>query len=429
LKKKLLEIIKSQLVKAYGIYGLTSLLNAAIPFLFLPILTKYLSTSDYGYTAMFTVLCSFVSPILGASTDAAISRQYFNKDTIDLKVYIGNCFIILFASLFPVILFFYFFSGLISNLSEFPINFLWPVIIFSFFSYIVNVTAVLWRVQSKAFEYGVFQIGQTIVNILLSLFLVVVINTGWQGRILAQVITFVLFGFIGFYIIFKNNLISFKFNIHFIKNALRFGIPLIPHAYGAVILTMTDRVMITKMIGISDTGLYAIGYAFGGIIGFIENSFNLAYIPWLYERLKRNDDKVKTKIVKFTYLYFVIIILLALLLSLASPLILKIMVDKKFEGAGIYVLWISLSFAFSGMYKMVVNYIFYIEKTAILAWITFGSSIINLGSTYFFIIKFGAVGAAMSAALVSFCFFIFTWIYSNKVYSMPWNLLKVTKVI
>jgi O-antigen/teichoic acid export membrane protein len=422
LKEKILEVIKSPLTKSFSVYGGTTLLNAAIPFLIIPILTRYMSTSDYGYAAMFTVLCSFITPVVGVSTVGAISRQYFNKKTIDLSSYIGNCFIILVLSILPVIIFFICFPNFISNLSGFPKNSLWLVLVVSFFTFIVNVTGIIWQVQSKALEYGNFQIGQTILNVLLSLCFVVFLKLGWEGRVIAQVVTVVIFGFFGFFVLYRQDLINFSYNKEYVRNALRFGIPLIPHTIGGVLMTMSDRFFITKMIGISDTGLYAVGYTFGGVIGFVENSFNLAFIPWLFERLNKNDDNTKRKIVKFTYLYFVFIISLALLLSALAPFILNIIVDEKFSGSSVFVLWIALSFAFSGMYKMVVNYIFYVEKTYILAWITFGSSMINLICTYYFIKQFGAVGAAMSASLVSFCFFVFTWLYSSKVYKMPWRL-------
>jgi len=76
------------------------------------------------------------------------------------------------------------------------------------------------------------------------------------------------------------------------------------------------------------------------------------------------------------------------------------------------------------MYKMVVNYIFYVEKTKILAWITFAGALTNLALNYVLIKQFGAVGAAMASCFVSIFFFFFTWIFSNKVYKMPWLLYK-----
>jgi O-antigen/teichoic acid export membrane protein len=150
----------------------------------------------------------------------------------------------------------------------------------------------------------------------------------------------------------------------------------------------------------------------------------MAYSPWLYDKLNKNDEDFKRKIVKFTYLYFAAILLMALFMAFVAPYFLSFFVGPKFLGAQVFVFWIALSFAFGGMYKMVVNYIFYVEQTKILAWITFSSALINIALNYVLIKQFGAVGAAMATCFVSIFFFFLTWIFSNKVYKMPWLLQK-----
>lgn len=95
---------------------------------------------------------------------------------------------------------------------------------------------------------------------------------------------------------------------------------------------------------------------------------------------------------------------------------------RNFKGAGIYVLWIALGYAFNGMYKMVVNYIFYVKKTYILAWITFITATINVILSYYLIKLNGALGSAQGTMLAFFFSYIFTWILSSRVYKMPWNL-------
>ena len=133
MRQRIIQISKSSILKSFSIYGGTTLINAAIPFLIVPILTRYMSTADYGYAAMFIVLCSFISPIIGFSTSGAISRQYYSMQKIKLDIYIGNCFILGLISLLPVSLFFLFFSTQISKFAMFPENLLCLAIIFSFF--------------------------------------------------------------------------------------------------------------------------------------------------------------------------------------------------------------------------------------------------------------------------------------------------------
>ncbi len=414
---------RSSLIQSAGVYTLTNVINSAIPFLLMPVLTRYLSPRDYGIVAMFGVLVSFVSPFTGLSIHGAVARQYYERDRVDMPSYITNCLFILLASITLVSAVFFLFSGHISRLSDFPESWLWAVIVVSGSSFLISIVLVLWQVQVKPYQYGRYQIVQTVLNLGLSIWFVVGLGMAWEGRIQGQTITALLFAFLGLIVLKKDGWLKLNVNKEYIKNALHFGVPLIPHAIGGVMMTMTDRFFVTKMVGLSATGLYSVGYSFGMIIGLIENSFSQAYVPWLYERLKKNDDLVKRKIVQVTYIYFVTILLLALSLSLIAPWFLSFFVGKKFVGAHVFVFWIAMGYAFNGMYKMVVNYIFFVEKTYILAWITFFCASLNVLFNYIFIKMNGAVGAAQAGCVTFFLSFIITWMLSSRVYKMPWLLI------
>ncbi len=57
-------IISSTLLKNTAIYTLTTIINSAIPFLLIPILTRYLNPSDYGIISVYTVIVAIVSPFI-----------------------------------------------------------------------------------------------------------------------------------------------------------------------------------------------------------------------------------------------------------------------------------------------------------------------------------------------------------------------------
>lgn len=415
-------IFQSSLFKNAGIYTFSSLLNSALPFLMMPILTRYMTPSDFGIVAMFSVLVSFVVPITGLSMHGAIQRQYYERDTIDLSIYVFNCLLILAASGFLISIPFYLFAGSISNLSSMPKRWLWTIIVFSIAHFITLINLNLWQAQLKAHKFAVYQFTKTIINVVITLSLVVWLGLAWQGRIAAQIYTTIGFGFISFYFLYKDGWLKLRFNKLYIFNALKFGIPLIPHALGSVMMTMTDRIFITNMVNISATGLYSVACQIGMVLSLIENSFNQAYVPWLFNNLKKNDENTKKKIVRATYSYFVVIIILAIGLSAIAPLFIRIFIGKQFANATVYVFWISIGFAFNGMYLMVVNYIFYVEKTYILAFITLFCAILNIVFNYILIKLNGSLGAAQATALTFFLSFVMTWFLSSKVYQMPWSI-------
>jgi O-antigen/teichoic acid export membrane protein len=418
---KLLKLLqKSILLKSSAVYTLTNIINAAIPFLMMPILTRELSPVDYGIVSMFQVLIGIVAPFTGLSINGAINRKYYDRDKIDFPKYVANSFLLLLSSTLIVAIIFVLFSDGIASVSSFPKGWLWAVLLVSFCNFITTIALLHWQVQVKPLFFGIYQISNTLLNISLSLWFVVGLDFNWQGRIQGQVITAVVFAVIGFIILNKDGWIKWGINREYMKNGLQFGIPLIPHTLGAFVITLSDRFFLTNMAGVAEVGLYTVGYQFGNIIGLIQDSFNKAWVPWLFAQLKKGNENNKKRIVKITYIYFGAIILLALLLSLMAPWFLNFFVGEEFKEAGKYVFWIAIGYAFNGMYKLVGNYIFYAEKTKYLAWITFLTAILNIIFTYLLIKLNGPVGAAQATALAFFISFVLTWILSSKVYKMPW---------
>lgn len=419
-------ILQSSLIRSSSIYTLANILNSAIPFFLLPIMTVYLTPADYGIVSMFGTLLGFFAPFMSLNVYGAISRKYYDREDKFSRYISTALYIVLFSSLLVWIII-YLFRDFISRISSFPENALVFVVIAGFGNSITQITLTLWRVRERPIVFGIFQISQTLLNMIASIVLVVGFSMGWFGRVSGQVLANVVFGLIGFIIVVKNEKINFQWSKVDSKDMLQFGIPLIPHALGSFLMTMTDRVFITNMFGVSATGIYTVGYQIGKIIGLLQDSFNNAWIPFLFKKLKENNRRVEEKIVNFTYLYFIVIILMTVLLSLIAPFIVKIFIGESFHGSIQYVLWIALGYAFNGMYKMVSGVIFYEKKTHLLSTVTFITALLNIILNYVFIKANGAVGAAQATSVAYFISFILTWILSHKVHPMPWNIFKSRK--
>lgn len=417
------KILQSSLFKASGIYTLANIINSAIPFFLLPVLTVYLTPTDYGIVSMFGVLLGFFAPFLGLNMHGAVNRKYFDENK-NFSLYLSTSFYILIASTSLILLIIILFSNFISQLTSFPEKWLFLIVLGGFGNSIIQITLTLWQVRGRAVNYGLFQILQTVLNLVLTLIFVISLDLGWIGRVNAQVFAISVFSIIGLIIVIRRENLTLGWDKEYTRDILKFGVPLIPHALGAFLITMTDRIFVTNMVGISETGVYTVGYQIGLVISILQDSFNKAWMPYLYAKLNLKSIVVNKKIVAFTYGYFVVILLITLLLGAISPFIVDIFIGKSFEGATQYIIWIALGFAFNGMYKMVSGVIYYEKKTHFLSTVTFLTALLNLVFNYFLIKLNGAVGAAQATALAFFVSFILTWILANKVHPMPWNLLK-----
>ncbi|MBI4863767.1 MAG: hypothetical protein HY815_26425 [Candidatus Riflebacteria bacterium] len=80
--------------RATAVYCVSRVINGAIPFLLLPIMTRYLTPFDYGVLSMFGVLVAVALPLVTLSLHGAVGVRYFDGDRAGLPNYVGNCFLV-----------------------------------------------------------------------------------------------------------------------------------------------------------------------------------------------------------------------------------------------------------------------------------------------------------------------------------------------
>lgn len=410
-----------KLFQTAGVYTLTGMVSSAIPFLLLPVFTQYLTPEDYGIVATFQILISFILPFVGLSIRGAISVKYYEKNSQDIAVFISNAIGVVFGLGCVAILLSYFFSDYLGNAVSFPnSNWLWSLAIIAVFQTISQVALALWQMQMKPIPYGIFQILQTISNISLSLLLVVSLSWGWKGRILAQIVVECAFGLVASIVLIKNGWIKIQAHKEYVLSILKFGIPLIPHALAGWAIMGIDRLFINKMVSVADSGKYAVGYQIAMILTLLEMAFNNAWVPWFYHNLGLESDKIKMKIVRITYLYEILIFLLAFLLALIGPWFITHFLGKEFHGSVHYIMWLAMGKAMYSMYFMSCNYLFYKKKTTWVASATTISAVVHIIAIYFLIKINGTIGAAQAGFISTTVLAIITWYFANKIYPMPW---------
>jgi len=412
--------------KTAGIYTSANLLNSAVPFFLLPILTRYLSPADYGVVAMINVLIAFASPFTGLTGHGALARRYFDGDRDNIPRFVTTILVILVVSTVTLSLIVWIGTGPIARIAEVPRSWLWSVPLISALRSFTAVVLVMWQVRTMAVRYGVYQILLTTLNLGMSILLIVGLGMDWQGRIVGEILALTVFTVAGMIILFRGGWLSQGYDRGDARYALSFGVPLIPHTLGVIVITLSDRLFITRMVGIADTGVYSVGYQVGMIIALLQNSFARAWGPWLYNRLNGATAAVKREIVWATYAYFAAIFAAAVGLSIAAPWFLRFFLGASFAGSAKYVVWVALGYAFSGMGKMVATYIFYTKRTGVVSMVTFLTALLNLGLNYVFISRNGAIGAAQATTLSFLFTFVVSWIVSARLYPMPWNPFRRT---
>lgn len=413
------------------VYLVSNILNASIPFLLLPFLTRILTPIEYGAIAMFSVMVSIFSAFTGLSVNSAIGVRYFQLDKQDLAHYISACIGILIISTTFVLIIVILLNTWLVRLSGISIDWLIVAVIISGFQFLINIRLSIWQTSKRPWHYGCFQISRSLLDALLSLLLILTFSFAWQGRLIGQSVVVVLLGTVSLGWLYKDKHIrlSGTWKRHTL-DALSFGIPVIPHVLGGLLMVTVDRIIITNLLGKESVGIYMVALQISQALGILTESFNKAYVPWLFNHLSNSTTEKNYRIVKGSYLYFLSIISIAIILGLVAPYVIRNIAGQEFWPASYLVIYLSLGFAFGGCYYVVVNYIFFQGKTQYLFIVTLLSGLLNIPMTYFLVKQFGIIGAAISFLIVKILSFLGSWILSHKLHPMPWFQIKfLTKTL
>jgi len=389
----------------------------------LPVLTRYLTSEEYGELAMFTVWTSFITVFCGLNANSSANRKYYDlkEDKNKLAKFIGNCVLILVACSFLVFLISNFFVELLSNVLGIRESLILVGVIIAFCNVLIQIRLGQWQVRQHPIQFGIFLISLSLSNLLISLYLVVSLNMQIDGRALGILSSTVIFLFVAIILLRNDKLLVFRPDIKYIKEAVGFGAPLIPHIIGAFLLLSIDRAFISYKLGLESAGVYMVAVQFSLATSVILDSINKAFSPWLFNILNEEADHEKKKVVSVTYLLYFLIFLGVLLTFFISEYLVILIVGSAFIDASKIVPFLVLGQGIRGMYLLVTNYMFYAKKTKIISYITISSGLLNVIALSFFIDIFGIIGAAYSFIASMVVQWLATWYFANKYVNMPWS--------
>lgn len=413
-----------------AVYLFSNILNAAIPFTLLPVLTRYLTPEEYGEVAMFQTLLGALMAFIGLSMHAAAGRKFYDGHLgeEDLKEFVGSCLQILTITTAVTAAVLLTFQGQFSKWLGLDQQWILLAALVTAGNVIVQIRLGQWQVRKKAKSYGVLLVSKSLLNVGLSIALVVAFLQGSDGRILGQGVAVALFAVVALWLLKRDNLLTFTvWRPGYIKEALKFGVPLIPHVGSMFLLTTVDRFVINSELGLAQAGIYMVAVQFGMTLSLVFDAVNKAYVPWLYERLERNDEAEKYQIVRYTYAWYVFILLGAGLAFLIGPPVVLFVAGEQYEESASLIGWLVLGQVFGGMYHMLTSYIFYSKKTGLLSFVTLISGILNLALLSVLVPILGLVGAAYSFCVGMAVRFVLTWYVAQKRYPMPWFIFRSVK--
>lgn len=395
------------------------LLSRGLPFLLVPVITSYLSPSEYGYLAYIGTLIALATIFSGFQPHLFLIVKWGVLDSEQRSDYLTLAlFLTVFVGLIVGGIFELGLKPLISIDISLTTVLAMSLIAISRSMYLVFDATLQSERQLK--KLSLFMVVQTIIHYGLAVYFLDAIFQDWRGKFYAELVTaFASFIVVTFWI-HKTLRFSFRLKLSQARNLLAYTFPLTFHVLGIVVMGSIDRIMIAEMMGLEASGIYAVAYLFGAIIGMVHDALLKVWSPIFYNKIKTQSYSEKLNIVLASYGYIIGSILFLMLFVMIMPFIFVFMLPMPYHAGGIVIPIIALGCTVEAIRKLFVAYLFSKDKVKLIAAISIIAALINVTLNYLLIPRAGLFGAAWATVLTYLAISVYTVLVSSKTSPMPW---------
>jgi O-antigen/teichoic acid export membrane protein len=394
-------------------------MNKGLPFLLLPLLTRYISVEDFGYLGVAIVFASVLSLIFGFNPTLFIIANFYKIEKNIFGKYVFN--IIILTTICSV-----FFGAILLLFSDSLLQYgitkglVFVIIFMAFTRVLISIGLAILQMEKRAWDYLKVSLAFGVPLFALIFISIVNYNLGWMSVFISELIVGVIITGIIINFLYKNNYLIFGINKEYFKEILTFSIPLVPHVMAFWAINFIDRLFLAEMTDMKTVGLYSTAYMIGLAMSLIHESIHRAWQPYFFEYLAEESIAKNQQMVKLTWLYYAGSITFFFIYVALIKLLLPILVGDDYTESMDYIPLIVLGYTVFGMYRVIAGYLYHLKKTTLLASISSSAAILNIILNYYLIPINGGIGAAQ-ATLISFAFlFIVVKFVVIKSYDMQW---------
>jgi O-antigen/teichoic acid export membrane protein len=401
--------------KGVGLIAISNALVSVSGIILLPVLTKNLSTGDYGaYVQVMTTVTLLAWPLTLGLPVALVRFVALSRTQADIRedfysIFLAIGFVSLLASgillLLSRSLAEYLFNGNLAVAEILPLITLFA----SLDLYLLDS----FRAFQQLRRYAFFTLAQAYVGVVLISYFV------FSGRELVGAVFGLLAAQVILFLVILSIIIArIRITIPHLKRLrtfMLFSVPLIPSNLSFWIVNSSDRYLIGIFLGASYVAYYSPSYTLGFVIAMLASPFNLMMASFLPKHYDDDDLAVVKTVCKYALKYFLAAAIPSVFIvsSLSKPLLLALSTPEIASNGYLVTPFIAFSALVWGTQSIFLQVIILEKKTRMMGVLWVVSGLMNFGLNIFLIPYLGIIGAAVTT-LVSFSFiFISTSLYSR----------------
>ena len=421
-------------LKATIVFAIASFATSGINYITTPIFTRLLTTAEYGivslYNSWFSIVQVFASVTL--IFPGILNVGLYDHRDNRWKYLSSMLGIITFSSLLLSVVYFCF-RNAVNELFKLPTSVMILMLLMCF----IQPATTFWTFKQR-YEYKykitfIVSVGSAVLAQVFSIISVIFASKHtdmnlayvrlWSAGAVNLSVASVLF----IYICLKGK--SF-IDLPLWKKTFIVAIPLIPHYIGSVMLTSTDKIMISRMIGDEKTGIYSLAAILSAIGVLLWRALSVTYTPFVNAKLgERKFSEIRSAVKPL--LMFVGV--LCVITSLAAPEIIRILATEEYL-EGVYVVPpVAAGIFIHALYDNFTAISFFHKKSMRIMIATVTAAATNIVLNYFLINSFGYIAAgyttlASNLVLTGMHYINARQIEKEEVYDPKFSLLSVIGV-
>ena len=407
------------LLRHSAIYGAADVLVTLVNFILLPILTRHLTSTDYGTLGILLLFGVSTKILFRMGLDSGFFRIYYEQESDrDRRVFTTTILItvtLISLSLFALSAFL---AGPISRLllgsdqGKLVVLVAADTLLMGFAFVPMN----LFRIEERAGYFAAATVFRNSLNAGLKVFLVL---RGWgvEGVLWSDVISSALF-VLALVPTLRRNL-TLGYSTAMLGEAFGFGLPKVPHGLSYQVLNLADRKILDFFTTRADVGLYHVGYMFGTGIKLLLSAFELAWGPFVYSQLTQKDAP-RTLARLATYVA-VVVGGFSLLVAVLGRELLYLMTAPAFHAAYPVIPVIVLAYSIQGLFTLTSIGIGISKKAYYYPILTFFAALVNISLNFLLVPLFGMLGAAWATVGGYAIMTGLGYIFANRHYPIPFE--------
>lgn len=393
-----------------------------IPFLLLPLYTRYLPPSDFGLIALASAVSSVLLVLVTLGLHGSVTYLFFRAKTdAERRRDIGTVWTGLMVSALLLCLGMDLIGSRAAVLlfRDIPYDpYLRLAIGIAFFSAFSLVPLSLAQVTERPLRYVAFSLAGALLTAIFVVWQIVLVRADATGYLLGMLLAGIVMAVPYTVMVVKS--IRPCLHVPTLRFALIYSLPLVPHGVAGWLLELSDRVILERFVSLNQLGIYAFGYTLSSAVYFVAAANN-AWTPIMFRRVTERGDDARYTIAVFTTYYFVLVIWIGLGLALLADVVVALLAAKAYATAAELMPWIIGGMIFHSLYLLPAGVLFLRRRTGPIALATISAGLLNVIANLVLVPVYGVIGAALATFFSYFAMAVFVWIMANRAFPVAYE--------